>query len=820
MLRNYLKIAIRNLWKQKLFSATNIVGLSIGVLCCLLILMYVGHELSYDKWNINRDRIVRPYSDINFGGTVMNMAVTGAIVAPDAAAALPEIVDWCRFRQYGSYLIEIVGREMQKMQVEEVLTVDSSFFNLFPVDMLEGDPNQVLTKPHSLVISESLAHRLFSSSSQAIGQQLLLDGNVQPWEIAGVFKDLPSTTHFEADMLLAMNGNEEVENSPPFWASNNNFHTYLLLRDGTSFHDFQRKFIDLSRQKLEITSSTLLGMTLEEFEATGQYARFDVQPLTDIHLRSQLQVELRSNGDIKYVWIFSSIALFVLLIACINFMNLTTAKSTQRSKEIGVRKVMGSNRRQLIYQFLSEAIVIATIAVVFALMLSLLVLPWYNNLTGIALTIPWSSFNFWLALLGGIFFVGLLAGSYPAFFLSAFRPIKVLRAAVGKRDGRDQVLRNGLVVFQFIIATALIIGTFLIYQQLNFIQEKKLGFQRDQIAVVRNAFTLGNNIQSFKQQVLQDPAVEAATVSAYLPIPSARSNSTYSQAREFREDLAINMDNWYVDHDYADTYQLTLKEGRFFDPSFGGDSNAVVLNEAAIAILGYQDPLGKKIYGLEDDIQGTPRPEDFVEYTIIGIVEDFHFESLREEIEALGFFLGRSTGSVSVRYQAGKTDQVLGHLERTWNEMAPSQPFAYRFVDESFAKMYEAEQRIGKIIMLFSLLAILVSCLGLFGLSTFVVEHRTKEIGIRKVLGASIGNIVSLLSRQFIWLVLMGILIAIPITWYALGQWLDNFAYRIDVHWTVFLLAGLVALGIAMITVSFQSLKAAVMNPVKAIKDE
>ena len=820
MLRNYLKIAFRNLLQQKLFTFTNILGLAIGVLCCLLIMLFVNHELSYEGWNPNADRIVRPYADINFGGTTMTMAVTGAIVAPDAAQAIPEIVQWCRMRDYGSYLVTVDGRAMQRMLVKEALTVDSTFFQLFPMQLLQGDAGQCLTNPRKLVISETLSDRLFAGPAQAIGQRLKLDNQEEPWEITGVFADIPLTTHFKADMLLAMNGNREVEASPPFWASNNNFHTYLLLREPLDQGDFYHKFKKLSREKLEITSSTLIGMSLEEFEATGQYAHYEIQPLKDIHLHSDLQVELQPNGDIKYVWIFSAIALFVLIIACINFMNLTTAKSAQRSKEIGVRKVMGGERHQLIVQFLSEAVFIAAFAVVLAVGASAFLLPAYNELTGIELSIPWGNTTFWLSLLGGTLSVGLLAGSYPAFFLSGFKPTSVLRSTIGHKHNRDQMLRNGLVVFQFFIATALIIGTFLIYQQLNYMKGKKVGFQKDQIVVVEDAYTLRNNIESFKQQALQSPAIEAATISSYLPIPSSRSNSTYSQAREFREDLVINMDNWYVDPDYAQTYELNMLAGRFFDRNFGGDSSAVVLNQAAIKVLGFDDPIGKKIYGLNNTVQGPPQPDDFIEFTIVGIVEDFHFESMREEIEALGFFLGRSTGSISLRYQAGQTDQVLTLLERTWNEMAPNQPFAYTFVDESFAKVYEAEQRIGKITMLFSILAIVVSCLGLFGLSTFVVEQRRKEIGIRKVLGASIGHIVRQLSSQFVWLVVLGIILAIPITWFGLSAWLDNYAYRVDIGWSLFALAAIVALTIALLTVSLKSFQAAISNPMKALRND
>ncbi len=817
MLRNYLKIAFRNLLKHKLFSVTNLLGLTIGVLCCLMILMYVNHEMGFDRWNPKVDRLVRPYADINFGGAVMNLAVTGAPIAPEAAASLPEIENWCRLRNYGSSLARIDGTDQMNIEVDP-LHADSTFFDLFPISVIEGNARTCLTEPNTAVISTALADKLFGASTDIVGKTLLLD-NREKWRVTGIYENIPSNTHFEADALLSLVANQEIANSPPFWAANNNFHTYLLLREGVDRQDFAQKFETLSREKVELTSSQLLGMTLEEFEATGQYARYGLQDVSDIHLKSDLYAELQPNGNIKYIWIFLSIALFVLLIACINFMNLTTAKSTQRSEEIAVRKVLGSSRKQLISQFLSEAYVMTFLAVVLAVLSSLLLLPWFNDLTGRDLALPWSSGRFWLGLLGGILVVGLVAGSYPALFLSAFKPIQVLKDRVGKLGGHSR-LRSGLVVGQFLIAMVLIISTLLIYQQLKYIQNKQLGFQKEQVIVVNDAFSLGSNIAAYKQRMLQHAAVESATISSYLPIPSSRSNTTYSKIRELRQDQAINMASWQVDHDYLSTLNLELTEGRFFDRDFVSDSTAVVLNEAAVAVLGFDNPVGEKIYGLTENLQGAPTPEAFVEYTIVGVVKDFHFESLRENIGSLGLFLGESRGLISLRYQAGASGDVIGELEATWQEMAPNQPFSYRFVDESFEQMYEAEQRVGHIAIVFTILAIIVSCLGLFGLSTFVVEQRTKEIGIRKVLGASVAGIVGLLSKGFMTLVLTAFLLAIPITWYFMNDWLSNFAYRVDIHWSIFALAGVLAAVIAFATISFQSIRAAVANPVDALRSE
>lgn len=818
MLGNYFKVTVRNLLKNKLFSITNIAGLGIGIACCMLILLFVNYETSYEKWNPNADRIYRPHMDINFGGSVMTAAVASAVIAPDAAAEIPEIENWCRFRNYGSYLVRRENTGTGNFSEDGILTVDSTFFKLFPVRMLAGDQHSALTLPNTLVMSESKALKYFSTVDQAIGQVLILE-NEESWEVKGVYEDIPASTHFKADFLLSMNGNEEVANAPPLWAANNNFHTYFLLKKGTDGQLFEEKFNALSKQKMEETSSQLLGMTLAEFEATGQYARYGIQKMTDIHLHSDLQVELEPNGSFKYVLIFSAIALFVLLIACINFMNLTTAKSTQRSKEIGVRKVLGSSRQRLITQFFSETFFMTFLSVLLALALTAIAMPWFNELTTRDMTIPWSNGLFWAVLVGGMIVVSIIAGSYPAIFLSSFDPIQSLQPARSKQ-GKHGRLRSSLVVFQFAIAIALIIGTLLINNQLQFIQSKKLGFNKEQVLVIDDAYALEGNLNAFKQKILQDPTVASATISSYLPIPSSRSNNTYSQSREFRQDHALNMQRWVVDHDYLNTIGMNIKEGRYFDLSFPTDSQAVILNEAAIEILGYTNPIGKKIYGLAGNLQGPPAPDDFIEFNIVGIVEDFHFESLRETIGPLGMFLGRSSGHLAVRYQASDSKHLIQHIEDSWNTMAPNQPFSYQFMDESFGRMYQAEQRIGSIAMIFSILAIFVSCLGLFGLASFVTEQRTKEIGIRKVLGASIAGVVALLSKDFMKLVLISLVIAIPFAWWAMNNWLQDFAYRTDFKWQIFVTAGVLALVIAFLTISFQSIKAALINPVDSIKSE
>ncbi len=818
MLSNYLTLALRNLRKNRLYSGLNIFGLSLGIAACLLIMLYVSHELSYDRWNPQAERIVRPVADINFGGNHMELAVVASVLGPDAAQELPEIQAWCRFRQYGNYLVRREGAAQMNTREEDVLTVDSSFFELFPLKILEGDPRRCLAQPKTMALSRSRAEKYFSSPQMALGQTLVLE-NEERWQVTAVFEDMPVNSHFRADMLLSMNGNEEIKTDPPFWASNNNFHTYFLLKKGVDVEAFKKKFEKLSAEKIAITAKELMGTTIEEVEKTGQYARYHLQNLPDIHLHSDLFPELAANGNILYVWIFSAIAAFILLIACINFMNLSTARSASRAKEVGMRKVLGSKREWLIGQFLAESFLIAAFAVVLAVLIATVAMPWYRDLTGRALAMPWGSIVFWLSLLGGTTVVGLLAGSYPAFFLSAFDSLKVLKGQVaGLRSGGG--FRSVLVVFQFTVSVALIISTLLVFNQLNYIQNKKLGFEKSQVIILDDAYALGNKIYSLKQDMLQHAAIESATVSGFLPVSSSRNDQTFSKQRSFDKDNAINMQRWRVDNDYLRTMGMEIVQGRSFDPSRVTDSTGLIINETTARMLGSGNPIGQKIYTLDGNFQGAPHPEDFTELEVIGVVKDFHFASLHDNISALCLQLGRNRGLASFRYKGTETASVIAALEKTWRSYAPEQPFRYRFLDDSFTRMYDAERRVGKIAGIFGLLSVLVSCLGLFGLAAFTAEQRTKEIGIRKVLGASVAGITGLLAKDFLKLVILSFVIASPIAYWFMQKWLADFAYRIDIQWWMFVAAALAAVCIAFLTVAFQSIRAALANPVESLRSE
>lgn len=818
MLHSYFTLAVRNLRKNGLYSFLNITGLAIGIAACLLIVLYVAHELSYDRWNPNAERIVRPAADINFGGMHHELAVVSSMVGPEAAKALPEIQSWCRFRQYGTYLVKREGPGQQNVREENVLTTDSTFFELFPLKILEGDSRHCLAQPGVLALSRSRAEKYFSSPQMAVGQTLILE-NKERWQVTAVYEDMPTNSHFRADLLLSMNGNKEVQTDPPFWAANNNFNTYLLLHKGVNPEAFRKKFDALSAEKIGITAQQLIGTTIAEFEKTGQYARYYLQNLSDIHLHSDLKAELAPNGSIRYVWIFSAIAAFILLIACINFMNLATARSAGRAREVGMRKALGGKRSALIGQFLSESFVISALAVALAVLFAAIVIPWYRDLTGRELSMPWTSPLFWASLAGGTVLVSLLAGSYPAFFLSAFDTIRVLKgqvAGVGK-GGR---FRSVLVVFQFAVSVALIIATMLVFKQLHFIQHKKLGFEKSQVIILDDAYALGDKVYALKEEMLRHSAVESATVSGFLPVPSSRSDQTFSKNRSLDKDNAVSMQRWRVDSDYLKTLGMEIARGRSFDPARVGDSTAMIINETAARLFGFDDPLGRKIYTLDTKFQSAPQPEDFTEQTIIGVVKDFHWASLRDNIGPLCFQLGKSRGMASFRYKGAETASVVAALNKQWDALAPGQAFSYRFLDDEFARMYEAEQRVGTIAGIFGLLSVLVSCLGLFGLAAFTTEQRTKEIGIRKVLGASVAGITGLLAKDFLKLVVFGILIATPVAYFLMQHWLADFAYRIDIPWWMFAVAGAGAVAVAFLTVGFQSVKASLANPVDSLRSE
>jgi putative ABC transport system permease protein len=602
-----------------------------------------------------------------------------------------------------------------------------------------------------------------------------------------------------------------------------NFIEYVLLRKGANPKDLEKKLPKFLEKNMgpEVAQAFGPDFTFEKFRATGNKYDVTLRPVTDIHLHSNVRGELEPNGNISYVYLFTIVAGFILIIGCINFMNLSTARSSNRAKEVGVRKVMGSMRSHLIRQFLIESTVVALFSFCVAVVIAYLILPLFNYLSQKQLELPFGNPVFYLILIGSCLLIGLMAGLYPSFFLSAFKPVNVLKGHVslGMKSG---VIRSSLVVFQFVISIFLIVGAIAVNRQLNFIQNKKLGFEKDQVIIIHDAYALRpRNVEPFKNEALRLGSIEAGTISAYVPVEndvSWRSNTTiWNHGSDPTPETMVGSEIWEVDYDYIETFKMNIKEGRGFSKEFPSDSNAIILNQTAAARLGLgKDAIGKKVSTFE----GDANPENIKARTVIGIIDDFHFSSLKNNISSLTLILGQADGTVCFRFQPNKTEEVIQSIEKIWKQLAPGQPFQYSFLDEDFANMYQAEQRLGTIFSLFAGLAIIIACLGLFALTAFTAEQRTKEIGIRKVLGASVSSIVVLLSKEFGKLVLIAFVLSTPVAWWAVTKWLEDYQYKVEIGWGIFVLAGIISLAIAWLTMSFQSIKAALSNPVKSLRNE
>lgn len=822
MIKNYIVIAFRALRKQKFYSFINIAGLSIGIAACLVILLFVVNEFTYDRHHAKGNRIYRVNTEIKFGANHFTVCAGYPVMAELFKQNYPEIETVTRITNWGWRYVRLVdSREKTK---ENAVWADSTFFSVFSVPVLQGDPHTALREPNSIAISQKMARKYFPNGN-ALGQSLILDDDSNN-KVTAVYEDIPNRSHFHFDILRSMSGLEEAKSVTLIGGSE--AHLYLLLKEGTQAQQLNAKFPAFIEKYVMPQISDAIGgdQTLEKFQAAGNKWEYSLTNLRDIHLHSSFLSEFEPNGNITYVYLFSAIAIFILIIACINFMNLSTARSANRAREVGVRKVMGSLRSQLMNQFLAESFMLTLFSFTLALVIAYFFLPMFNTLADKQLTLPLNEFWFYGLLVMASMFVALLAGLYPAFFLSAFQPVAVLKGklALGSKSGW---VRNGLVVFQFVVSIFLIIATIAVNQQLTFMQSKKLGYEKDQLIVVKEAFLLGNNLQPFKDEVLRNTSVSSGTISGYLPVAGGwRGSDTYwkdgvSPGQTNIQDM-VNMQVWEVDVDYLNTFKMNVKQGRGFSKEFLSDSTAIILNETAIARFKIEgDPIGKKVshFGAQKP-DGSPDPDKIQSWTIIGVVEDFHYESLKSNIGPLGFLLRKSNGSVTFRFEAANTSTVIATLEQTWKRLSPDSPFQYSFLDDDFERMYSTEQRLGKIFAVFAILAIVIACLGLFALTAFTTEQRTKEIGIRKALGASINNIILLLSKDFSRLILIAFVLAIPLAWYSINQWLEDYAYKTEIGVIVYVLAGSLTLFIALATMSYQSIKAARSNPVESLKSE
>jgi len=807
MIRNYIKTAIRSLSKNKGFTAINVLGLALGLASCLLIIFYVFDELNYDRYNTKADRIYRVNEDIRFGGNSNSYAVAPAPLASALKSDFPEIEQVVRFRSRGGFQVK---KGNQNIQEDKVVYADPGLFKVFTLPIIDGDPVTALNDTHSVVITEKAAQKYFNRTN-VVGQILTIN-DTSLYKITGVIKDIPKQSHFNFDFFISMASTPEGKDDA--WFSSN-FNTYVLLRPGTDFNKFQAKIPAFFESHAGPQLQSVLHLTFAKFEQGGNYFRINFTPLTKIHLYSNREAELGMNGDIEFIYMFSAIALFILLIACVNFMNLSTARSTNRAREVGVRKVLGSPRKYLIAQFLTESIIVTLIGAIIAFFAAWALLPLFNQMSGKELTITVQTMV-WIVplMIALVLIIGALAGSYPALFLSGFQPIEVLKGklASGFKGG---MLRSFLVVFQFTISIFLIIGTLVIYNQLKYIQSKDLGYNRNEVFTVWNVNVLGNNTKAFKQEIKQLIGVQNATMTGALPNTGYWNSSTVFKGPIADQKNSVLSQGWIVDEDYIATLGMKMQLGRNFSRDMPTDSTAIVINETAEKMLGFKNPINQLIYYPQDSKALVLKP-----YHIIGVMKDFNFQSLRANVTPLILFMGNNEGGLSIRANAANIPALLNQIKSKWTAFSPNQEFNYTFMNQDFDAVYRTEQRTGTIFVSFTTLAIVIACLGLFGLAAYAAEQRTKEIGIRKVLGASMSTIVQMLSKDFIKLVLIAIIIASPLAWWAMNKWLQDFAYRIHIQWWVLAIAGSGAILIAFITISFQSIKAALTNPVKSLRSE
>jgi putative ABC transport system permease protein len=806
MLYNFILIAFRNIQRNKTFSAINIFGLATGMATCLIIMLYVQHQLSYDRFHEKADRIVRVIFKGSVQGEKMNEAHVMPPVAQTLLADYPEVQQATRLRQYGTPRITSGDKSFKE---DAFAFVDANFFQVFTLPFLQGDPKTALLQPFSVVITQSTAHKFFGSENP-MGQVLTFKDLKASCKVTGVIADIPGNSHFHIDVFASMTSLPEAKS--PSWMTSE-FYTYLVLPPGYNYKQLESKLPQMVEKYMSPQLQQAFGMNYKQFEEKGNYLGLFLQPLTDIYLHSDFMYDLGPRGNTQHVYIFSAIALFMLLIACFNFMNLSTAGASKRAREVGIRKVVGSVKGQLIQQFLMESILLTSISLLIAAVLVVLALPLFNSLTGqsVAFTISGA-----LKLLPGLLLfgllVGLLAGSYPAFFLSSFKPITVLKNTLATGN-KSMSIRSGLVVVQFCISIALMAGTLVVYQQLRYIQSKDLGYNKEQVLILGETWVLGQKEKVFRQQLLQDPRVLRVSTSGYLPAGPSNNNNffIYPNDDPAQQIKAIRYD---VDDQYIPTLGMQLIAGRNFSPQLATDSSAAILNETAARALGWEND------ALDRTITRSTNEGEKKTYRVVGIVKDFHFRSLHERISPLVMVLSPNSGTMIVKIKTADTKDLLASMKNQWTDLTPDEPFIYSFMDQRVEDTYVSEQKIGKFLGIFAGLTVLVACLGLFGLATFTAQQRTKEMGIRKVLGASVPTLVALLSKEFLKLVLLANLIAWPLAWWAMQNWLQNFEYSIRLSPWLFASVSVAVLLIALLTVSFQAIKAALVNPINSLRNE
>jgi putative ABC transport system permease protein len=802
MLKNYLKTALRIMLRQKAYTGINIAGLSVGIAATLIILIYVVDELSYDHFHPQAENIYRVGFSGRLQGNEFTSATSPAPLSEAMQREIPAVEETVRFGLWRTFP---VNYEDKNFTEKNFLLADSNFFHFFGFKLLKGDPDKVLKGANKIVITETSAKKYFGNENP-IGKIVIGGSHKGTYEITGVVQDPPSNSHIDFDMVVSGESWDYMKNTQ--WTSNN-LYTYIKTQPGADIQKVKSHLNTMVEKNMGAELEKFLGFTFKEFLAQGNTVGLFIQPMLDIHLRSNFNEEIAPNGNIQYLYIFGAIAIFIILIACINFMNLSTARSANRAKEVGVRKTIGAIRHRLIFQFLSESLIYSTISMIVALGIIAVSLTAFNLLSGKSLTMEFFGRPLVIGSLALFtLVVGFLAGSYPAFYLTSFKPTEVLKGKV-RAGFKNSMLRNVLVVFQFMISIALIFGSIIVYQQLKFMQEKNLGFDKENVVSLLHTMSLGKNAQSFKNEINTHPQFIGASFANRLP-PNIDWNSAFRKGGSEQDYL---LSTYYMDHDHLHTMGYQMVEGRFFSREFPSDTSAIILTETAYKHMGFTNLDDAVVVSYNYDV---PRP-----LKVVGVMKDFNFQSVKSDLKPMAILLGNEPNfEMAIRLSPGNTQEQIKLLESIWKKHAPQAPFEYSFLDQNFDALFRAEQRMSQIILIFTILAIGIACLGLFGLATYTAEQRSKEISVRKVMGASVSQVVLLLSKDFIILISVAFVIAAPLSWYFADNWLEGFANRIDVQIWFALSSGSIALVIAMITISFQSIKAARENPVNAMRSE
>jgi len=805
MIIDLLKHSLRSFKRQRAYIVINILGLAIGIACSLLITLYVINEAGYDRFNEKKDRLYRVILNGKIGSQTITGAFTPAVMGPTLPREFPEVEDFLRMNGMGPTTVEY---EQQIFTDNDIIEADSSFFNFFTIPVIKGDPKNLLNSPHKVVLSETTARKIFGNEDP-VDKLLKIGSDSIRYVVSGIMKDVPSNSHFDASMVTSFMTNPRSKDD--IWL-NNSFGLYLLMKKNSNPATVDARFNELIVKYVGPEVQKFMGTTIEEFLKRGNIYRFYLQKLTDIHLDNTVQGDFKAPVDPKYLIIFGSVAILIVLIAAINFMNLATAQASRRAKEVGIKKIGGSTRGMLIAQFLTESFILAFVSLIFALLIVKLSLPYFNNLLGTKLSL--NLFSAWYTIPGLILFallVGVMSGSYPAFFLSSFNPYEVLKGSARNNSGNGK-LRRILVVFQFAVSILLIVGTLIMNKQIKYMLNKDVGFNREQLVVIERAHVIGNRMKSFKERVKSIPGVINIASSTALP---GRTNNNNGYMIEGRKDETFLMTTSWVDYDFLDTYEMKLDSGRVFSESYTTDRQACILNESAMKNFGITDMEKTRIM----------RPgENGLEYlSIIGTVRNFNFESLRNPVQPYILLLqGENNywGYITVRLSPANYASTISAIEKIWKEYTSNTPLQYYFLDADFQKMYSEEQQNAKMAMIFSLLAIFIAALGLSGLTSYTVEQKTREIGVRKAMGSSVAGIYFQISKEIIVLVSVSSLISWPLIYYYAGKWLENFYYKINPGFFSFVAGLLIALGIALLTISYRVIKAASVNPAQSLKYE